>query len=67
MRRLEEEFDEFQGFLDQLRAARDKKEFDQFMKSRKKTVDLDTDEEDDDDDPVIESKDKDRRGDWPPV
>ncbi len=41
MRRLEEEFDEFQGFLDQLRMARDKKEFDKFMKSRKKTVDAD--------------------------
>ena len=39
MRRLEEEFDEFQGFLEQLRAARDKKEFDKFMASRGKTVD----------------------------
>lgn len=39
MRRLEEEFDEFQDFLGQLRAARDKKEFDNFMNSRGKTVD----------------------------
>ena len=39
MRRLEDEFDEFQGFLDQLRQARDKKEFDKFMASRAKTVD----------------------------
>ncbi len=38
MRRLEEEFDEFQGFLDQLRAARDKKEFDSFMASRNKSA-----------------------------
>jgi hypothetical protein len=39
MRRLEEEFDEFQDFLGQLRAARDKKEFDRFMDSRGKSVD----------------------------
>jgi hypothetical protein len=41
IRRLEEEFDDFQGFLDQLRAARDKKEFDSFMASRDKNVDAD--------------------------
>ena len=39
MRRLEDEFDEFQGFLDQLRAARDKEEFDRFMNSRGSTYD----------------------------
>jgi hypothetical protein len=44
MRRLEEEFDEFQGFLEQLRAARDKKEFDRFMKSRDRTVNIDDDD-----------------------
>jgi hypothetical protein len=39
--RLEEEFDEFEGFLEQLRAARDKKEFDAFMASRDKPADVD--------------------------
>lgn len=34
LRRLEEEADEFQAFLDRLRAARDKAEFDQFMDDR---------------------------------
>jgi hypothetical protein len=34
LRRLEEERDAFLGFLDQLRAAKDKAEFDQFMSSR---------------------------------
>ena len=34
LRRLEEERDAFLGFLDQLRAAKDKAEFDQFMTSR---------------------------------
>ena len=34
LRRLEEERDAFLSFLDQLRAAKDKAEFDQFMASR---------------------------------
>ena len=34
LRRLEEERDAFLGFLEQLRAAKDKAEFDQFMASR---------------------------------
>ena len=34
LRRLEEEADEFQTFLDRLRKARDKAEFDQFMAER---------------------------------
>lgn len=34
LRRLEEERDAFVNFLDQLRAAKDKAEFDQFMSSR---------------------------------
>lgn len=35
MKRLEEERDAFVGFLDQLRAAKDRAEFDQFMSSRR--------------------------------
>lgn len=35
LRRLEEEQTEFQGFLDRLRAAKDKAEFDQFMSERR--------------------------------
>lgn len=35
LRRLEEEANEFQGFLDRLRMARDKAEFDQFMNDRR--------------------------------
>ena len=34
LRRLEEEQTAFQGFLDRLRQAKDKAEFDQFMKDR---------------------------------
>jgi hypothetical protein len=34
LKRLEEERDAFVSFLDQLRAAKDKAEFDQFMSSR---------------------------------
>jgi hypothetical protein len=34
LRRLEEERDAFLAFLDQLRAAKDQAEFDQFMASR---------------------------------
>jgi uncharacterized protein HemY len=35
LRRLEEEADEFQAFLERLREARDRAEFDQFMAERK--------------------------------
>jgi hypothetical protein len=35
MRRLEEEFDEFKSFLDRLRVAKDKAEFEQFMADRR--------------------------------
>ena len=35
LRRLEEEAEEFQTFLDRLRKARDKAEFDQFMADRR--------------------------------
>lgn len=35
LRRLEEEQQEFTGFLDRLRRAKDKAEFDQFMTERK--------------------------------
>jgi len=66
MKRLEEEFDEFQEFLGQLRAARDKKEFDRFMKSRNKTVDIDADDDDDDNVTAV-SKKPESKGDWPPV
>ena len=41
LKRLESEFDEFQDFLEQLRMAKDKEQFDKFMKSRSKTVDGD--------------------------
>lgn len=43
LRRLEEEQAEFNEFLDNLRKARDKAEFDQFMQSRKNTVDQEPD------------------------
>jgi hypothetical protein len=39
LRRLEEEQQEFQGFLEKLRQARDKSEFDQFMADRSKKND----------------------------
>ena len=35
LRRLEDEAEEFRAFLERLRAARDKVEFDQFMEERK--------------------------------
>jgi len=35
LRRLEEEVDEFQAFLQRLRHAKDKAEFDQFMAERR--------------------------------
>lgn len=44
LKRLEDEFDAFQSFLQQLRAARDKEEFDKFMASRAKTVDGDAEQ-----------------------
>lgn len=37
LRRLEDEFNAFQEFLEQLRLAKDKEEFDKFMTSRKQT------------------------------
>lgn len=39
LRRLEEEHEEFKTFLDQLRHARDKAEFDQFMTERRRQAD----------------------------
>jgi hypothetical protein len=41
LKRLEDEFDDFQAFLEQLRMAKDKEEFDNFMASRKKPLDAD--------------------------
>jgi len=38
LKRLEEEQDAFQAFLDRLRAAKDKSEFDQFMDDRAKAA-----------------------------
>lgn len=38
LRRLEEEQKEFRGFLDRLRQAKDKAEFDQFMAERRRPV-----------------------------
>ena len=35
MKRLEEEFGEFRSFLDKLREAKDKQEFEQFMNDRR--------------------------------
>ena len=44
LRRLEDEQDEFQGFLERLRQAKDKAEFDDFMDERlRKTVDPEAD------------------------
>jgi hypothetical protein len=40
LRRLEDEYEEFQGFLEKLRHARDKAEFDQFMADRAKRADV---------------------------
>lgn len=40
LRRLEEERGAFTSFLDQLRAAKDQAEFDQFMASRRNTPDV---------------------------
>ena len=38
LRRLEEEAEQFKGFLDKLRMAKDKAEFEQFMTERKNTA-----------------------------
>jgi hypothetical protein len=38
LRRLENEQQEFQDFVDRLRAARDKAEFDQFMNERRRAA-----------------------------
>jgi hypothetical protein len=43
LRRLEEEQGAFEAFLDRLRAAKDKSEFDQFMDDRAKTAKADAD------------------------
>ena len=40
LKRLEDEFGEFQDFLEQLRMAKDKEEFDKFMSSRAKNNDV---------------------------
>lgn len=42
LRRLEDEQDSFEAFLDRLRAAKDKAEFDQFMEDRETTADAET-------------------------
>ncbi len=41
LKRLEDEQEAFQSFLDQLRAAKDKTEFDQFMEARAKATSTD--------------------------
>lgn len=48
LRRLEEEQQNFEAFLDRLRAARDKAEFDQFMEERARKAGSDEDHEDED-------------------
>ena len=45
LRRLEEEQDSFEAFLQRLRAAKDKAEFDQFMDDRSKKAKSDADAE----------------------
>ncbi|WP_333696214.1 DUF2852 domain-containing protein [Phaeobacter italicus] len=52
LRRLEQEQNDFEAFLERLRAAKDKSEFDQFMDERALKADEDTrlDEDDSDDD-----------------
>ncbi len=52
LRRLEDEQEQFSAFLDNLRMAKDKAEFDQFMKQRKdKATESAKDKSDDKDDP----------------
>jgi membrane protein insertase Oxa1/YidC/SpoIIIJ len=46
LRRLEEEQQNFEAFLDRLRAARDKAEFDQFMEERARNAEAPEDRED---------------------
>ena len=43
LRRLEEEQQNFEAFLERLRAARDKAEFDQYMEERARKADADAD------------------------
>ena len=52
LKRLEEEQEEFHAFLDKLRQARDKAEFDQFMADRAKRADVTDIEPEDDDKPA---------------
>ncbi|WP_147124789.1 DUF2852 domain-containing protein [Shimia ponticola] len=47
LRRLEDEQESFEAFLERLRAAKDKSEFDQFMDERAKTADADAKSDDD--------------------
>ena len=44
LRRLEDEQDAFEAFLQRLREAKDKAEFDQFMDDRAKTADVEAEE-----------------------
>jgi hypothetical protein len=54
LKRLEEEQAEFHGFLDKLRQARDKAEFDQFMADRARQADVsDVESGDDSDKPAV--------------
>ena len=48
LRRLKEEQDSFEAFLERLRAAKDKAEFDQFMDERARDAARDRDDRDDD-------------------
>ncbi|WP_435312415.1 DUF2852 domain-containing protein [Primorskyibacter sedentarius] len=48
LRRLEEEQEQFEAFLQRLREAKDKAEFDQFMEDRSRRVDLAHKSEDED-------------------
>ena len=58
LNRLQEEHEEFQSFLDKLRQARDKSEFDQFMADRTRRADA-SDVED------TSTKDENQNGDKP--
>ncbi len=48
LRRLKEEQDSFESFLERLRAAKDKAEFDQFMDERARDASRDRDDRDED-------------------
>ena len=52
LRRLEDERDEFRDFLERLRQAKDKAEFDQFMADRARKADVTDVEAKDDDKPA---------------